>query len=142
MCYRVETLVISWAMRAKQLQVLHSVTNYCGTNLIFYGINDLILDIRGSIFLQVLHCSYLFAKYWATLCLWIQNCHTITWLQSMTAFTAIFYFLNFQQYMLVFHYLGLFKFWEFVNYRFIYRIFGCDRNENKDILWYNSYINI
>jgi hypothetical protein len=51
MRYRVETFVVSWAMRAKQLLVLHSVTNYCGTNLIFYDINDLILDIRGSIFL-------------------------------------------------------------------------------------------
>ena len=56
----------------------------------------------------------------------------------MTAYTAIFCF---QQYMFVFHCLGLFKFWEFVNYWFIYRIFGCYRKENKDILWYNSYIN-
>ena len=51
MCYRVETFVVSWAMSAKKLLVLHSVTNYCDTNLICYDINDLILDIRGSIFL-------------------------------------------------------------------------------------------
>jgi hypothetical protein len=49
----------------------------------------------------------------------------------MTVYTAIFCFLDFQQYMLVFLYLDLFKFWEFVNYQFIYRIFGCDRKENK-----------
>ena len=52
MCYWVETFVVSWGMRAKQLLVLHSVTNYCGTNLIFYYINDVILDIGGSIFLH------------------------------------------------------------------------------------------
>jgi len=126
MCYRVETFVVSWAMRAKKILVLHSVTNYCGTNLIIYDINDLTL-------LLVLHCSYMFGKYCVTLCLWIQNCHKITWLQSMTVYTAIFCFLNFQQYMLVFDYLGLFKFWEFVNDRFIFRIFGCDWKENKDI---------
>jgi hypothetical protein len=51
MCYPVETFVVSWAMRAKKLLVLHTVTNYCGTNLILYDINDLILDIKGSIFL-------------------------------------------------------------------------------------------
>jgi hypothetical protein len=49
MCYPVETFVVSWAMRAKQILVMHTVTNYCGTNLIFYDINDLILDIRGII---------------------------------------------------------------------------------------------
>ena len=68
-------------------------------------------------------------KYWVTLCLWIQNYHKITWFLSMTAYTAIFCFLNFQQCMLVLHYLGLFKFWEFANYWFIYRIFGCDRKK-------------
>jgi hypothetical protein len=31
--------------------VLHSVTNICGTILIAYDINDLILDIRGSLFM-------------------------------------------------------------------------------------------
>jgi hypothetical protein len=36
-------------MKVKQLLVLHTVTNYGGTNLIFYDINDLIIDIRGSI---------------------------------------------------------------------------------------------
>ena len=51
MCHWVETFVVSWAIRAKQLLVLHSVTNYCGTILIAYDINDLILDIRGSIFM-------------------------------------------------------------------------------------------
>ena len=98
--------------------------------------------ISGEVYLcllLVLHCSYMFGKYWVSLCLYIQNCHNISWLQSMTVYTAIFYFLNFQQYMLVLHYLGLFKFWEFVNYRFIFRIFGCDLKEN---IWtYNSYIN-
>ena len=43
--------IVSWAMRAKILLVLHSVTNYCGTNLFFYDINDLILNISWSIFL-------------------------------------------------------------------------------------------
>jgi hypothetical protein len=28
MCYQVETFVVSWAMRANKLLVLHSVTNY------------------------------------------------------------------------------------------------------------------
>ena len=56
-CYTVETFVVSWAMRENKLLVLHTctVTKYFGTNLIFYDINDLILDtctcIRGSIFL-------------------------------------------------------------------------------------------
>jgi hypothetical protein len=40
----VETFVVSWAMRENKLLVLHTVTNYFGTNLIFYDINDLILD--------------------------------------------------------------------------------------------------
>jgi hypothetical protein len=51
MCHWVETFVVSWAIRAKQLLVLHSVTNYCGTIPIAYDINDLILDIRESLFL-------------------------------------------------------------------------------------------
>jgi hypothetical protein len=76
--------------------------------------------------LLVFHCNYMFGKYWVTQYLWIQNCHQMTWLQSTTAYTIIFCFHNSQQYMLVFHYLGLFKFWEFVNYRFIFRIFGCE----------------
>jgi hypothetical protein len=33
--------------------------------------------------LLVLHYSYMISKYWVTLCLWIQNCHKITWLQSI-----------------------------------------------------------
>jgi hypothetical protein len=50
-CATGRNICCSWAMRAKKILVLHTVTNYCGTNLIFYNINDLILDIRGSIFL-------------------------------------------------------------------------------------------
>jgi hypothetical protein len=144
MCYWVETFVVSWAIRAKQLLVLHSVTNYCGTNLIFFMILMISSWISGELYfslLLLLQCSYMFDKYWVTMCLWIHNYHKITWLQNMTAYIAILCFLNFQQYMLVFHYLGLFKFWEFINYWYIYRIFGCDRKENKDIMWYNSYIN-
>ena len=86
--------------------------------------------ISGKIYfclLLVLHCSYMFSKYWVTLCLWIHNCHQITLLQSMTLQYFVFLIFN----MSVFHYLDLFKFWEFVNYQFIYRIFGCDRKENK-----------
>ena len=58
--------------------------------------------------LLVFHCNYMFGKYWVTMCLWIQNCHQMTWLQSTTAYTVIFGFHNSQQCMLVFHYLGLF----------------------------------
>ena len=45
-CYPVETCVVSWAMREEQLLVLHTVTNYFGTNPIAYDINDPILDYR------------------------------------------------------------------------------------------------
>ena len=38
--------VVSWAMREEQLLVLHTVTNYIGTNPIVYDINDPILDYR------------------------------------------------------------------------------------------------
>jgi hypothetical protein len=38
--------------------------------------------ISGKVYfslLLVLHYSYMISKYWVTLCLWIQNCHKITW---------------------------------------------------------------
>jgi hypothetical protein len=115
---------------------------YCSTNLIVYDINDLILDIRGSIFLLllVLHCSYIFGKYWVTLCLWIQNCHRITWLQSMmtTASTAIFWFLIFNNACLFFF------IWVFLNSESL-QIIGSS-TEYLDVTdkkrTYTSYINI
>ena len=93
MCYLVETFVVSWAMKAKKKLVLHSVTNYCGTNLSFYDINDLILDIRGSIFLPATS---------TTLQLYDQQVlgHTAfefkiaIKLLGSRAYTAIFYFLQ------------------------------------------------
>jgi hypothetical protein len=36
MGYPFETFVVSWAMRATKLLVLHTDTNYCDTNLIFF----------------------------------------------------------------------------------------------------------
>ena len=42
-CYPLEKIVVSWSMRENKILVLHTVTNYFGTNLICYDINDLIL---------------------------------------------------------------------------------------------------
>jgi hypothetical protein len=52
---------------------------------------------------------------------------TRAWQHTLQYFVSLIF--NNSQYLFVFHYLGLFKFWEFVNYWFIYRIFGCDRKK-------------
>ena len=85
MCYLVETFVVSWVMRAEKILVLHSVTNIA-VRIWLFMILMTSSWISGEVYfslLLVLHYSYMISKYWVTLCLWIQNCHKITWLQSI-----------------------------------------------------------
>ena len=112
--YPVQTFVVLWAMKSISVAYSYKLFRHESDFFMILMISSQIIDtcIRGSIFLLAISTTeYLYVQQVFSQPVPLNlNCHEITQLQNMTAYTAILCFLNFQQYLFVFHYLGLFEF--------------------------------